>query len=152
MIKVNVEVNSKSWHKKIQNPKKYFVKKLKKISKIIKFFKGKNITFTILLTSSLNMKKLNRKFRNQDKSTDVLSFPFWSSNNLKFIKQKKLYIGDVATSYEIINSRSKKNNFLLEFDKAWVHGLLHLIGYSHIKNKDYSKMNKIEKRIFNSIN
>ena len=152
MIKVNVEVNSKSWHKKIKNPKKYFSKKLKKISKIVKFFKGKNITFTILLTSSLNMKRLNKKFRNQNKSTDVLSFPFLYSNNLKFIKQKKIYIGDVATSYEIINSRSKKKNFLLEFDKAWVHGLLHLIGYNHIKNKDYSKMNKIEKRILNSIN
>ena len=152
MIKVNVEINSKSWHKKIKNPKKYFSKKLKKISKIVKFFKGKNITFTILLTSSINMKKLNKKFRNQNKPTDVLSFPFFSSNNLKFIKQKKIYIGDVATSYEIINSRSKKKNFLLEFDKAWVHGFLHLIGYNHIKNKDYSKMNKIEKRILNSIN
>jgi len=76
MIKVNVEVNNKSWHKKIKNPKKYFIKKLKKISNIIKFFKGKNITFTILLTNSLNMKKLNKKFRNQNKSTDVLSFPF----------------------------------------------------------------------------
>ena len=152
MIKVNVEVNSKSWHKKIKNPKKYLGKKLKRISKIVKFFKGKNITFTILLTSSINMKKLNKKFRNQNKPTDVLSFPFFSSNNLKFIKQKKIYIGDVATSYEIINSRSKKKNFLLEFDKAWVHGLLHLIGYNHIKNKDYFKMNKIEKRILNSIN
>ena len=152
MIKVNVEVNSKSWHKKIKNPKKYFSKKLKKISKIVKFFKGKNITFTILLTSSLNMKKLNKKFRNQNTSTDVLSFPFLSSNNLKFTKQKKFYIGDIATSYEIINSRSKKNNFLLEFDKAWVHGLLHLIGYNHVQNKDYFKMNKIEKRILNSIN
>ena len=152
MIKVNVEVNSKSWHKKIKNPKKYFGKKLKKISKIVKFFNGKNITFTILLTNSLNMRKLNKKFRNQNKSTDVLSFPFLSSSNLKFTKQKKFYIGDVATSYEIISSRSKKNNFFLEFDKAWVHGLLHLMGYNHIKNKDYFKMNKIEKKIINSIN
>jgi len=152
MIKVNVEVNSKSWHKKIKNPKKYFSKKLKKISKIVKFFKEKNITFTILLTNSSNMKKLNKKFRNQNKSTDVLSFPFLSLNDLKFTRQKKFYIGDVATSYEIINSRSKKKNFFLEFDKAWVHGLLHLIGYNHIKNKDYFKMNKIEKRILNSIN
>ena len=151
MIKVNVEINSKSWHKKIKNPKKYFSKKLKKISKIVKFFKGKNTTFTILLTSSINMKKLNKKFRNQNKPTDVLSFPFFSSNNLKFIKQKKLYIGDVATSYEIINSRSKKNNFFLEFDKVWVHGFLHLMGYNHVKNEDYFKMNRIEKRILNSI-
>ena len=152
MIKVNVEINSKSWHKKIKNPKKYFSKKFKKISKFVKFFKRKNITFTILLTNSINMKKLNKKFRNKNKPTDVLSFPFYSSNNLKIIKQKKLYIGDVAVSYEIINSRSNKNNFFLEFDKVWIHGLLHLIGYNHIKNKDYFKMNKIEKRILNSIN
>jgi len=152
MIKVDVEVSSKSWHKKIKNPKKYFIRKLKKISKIIKFFKGKNITFTILLTNSSKMKKLNKKFRNQNKSTDVLSFPFLSSHSLKFTKQKKFYIGDIATAYEIINSRSEKNNFLLEFDKVWVHGLLHLAGHDHIKNKDYFKMNKIEKRILNSIN
>ena len=151
MIKANVEVNSKSWHKKIKNPKKYFDKKLKKISKNIKFFKGKNMIFTILLTNSINMKKLNKKFRNYNKSTDVLSFPFFSSNNLKFTKQKKFYMGDIAASYEIINSRSKKNNFLLEFDKVWVHGLLHLMGYNHVKNKDYFKMNRIEKRILNSI-
>ena len=151
MIKVNVEVDCKPWFKKIERPEKYFNKKLKKISKIVPFFKEKNATFTILLTSSLNMKKLNKKFRNRNKSTDVLSFPFLSSNNLKFSRRKEFYIGDVAASYEIINSRSKKNNFFLEFDKAWIHGLLHLIGYNHINNKDYFKMNKIEKRILNSI-
>ena len=150
MIKVNVEINNKSWCKTI-NPKKYFYKKLKKISKIVKFFKGKNITFTILLTNSLNMKKLNKKFRNRNKSTDVLSFPFFPVNSLKLIKQKNFYIGDIATSYEIINARSKKKDFISEFDKVWVHGLLHLIGYDHVKDKDYFKMNKIEKRILNSI-
>jgi len=150
MIKVNVTINNKSWNKKIKYPKKYLSKKLRKISKIIKFFKEKNITFTILLTNSLNMKKLNKKFRKLNKSTDVLSFPSFSSKNLKLIKDKKIYIGDVAASYEIINVRSK-NNFLKEFDKVWVHGLLHLIGYDHVRNKDYYKMNKIEKRILNSI-
>ena len=152
MIKVNVEVNNKSWHKKIKNPKIYFNKKVEKIPKIIKFFKKKDITFTILLTSSLNMRKLNKKFRNQNKPTDILSFPSLHANNLKFIKQKKFYIGDLAASYEIINFRSKKSNFLLEFDKVWVHGLLHLIGYNHVKNKDYFKMNKIEKKILDAIN
>ena len=71
---------------------------------------------------------------------------------MKLAKEKKIYIGDIAISYEIINSRSKKDNFFIEFDKAWVHGLLHLIGYDHIKNEDYSKMNRIEKNILNIIN
>ena len=42
MIKVNIEVNSKSWHKKIKNQKKYFSKKLKKISKIVEAYNKKN--------------------------------------------------------------------------------------------------------------
>ena len=151
MIKVNVEINSKSWHKRIKNPKKYLTEKLKKISRIVKFFKGKNITFTILLTSSINMKKLNKKFRNRNKSTDVLSFPYFSSNNLKLMKEKKIYIGDIATCYEIIDIRSDESNFLLEFDKVWIHGLLHLAGHNHVKGKDYFKMHRIEKRILNSI-
>jgi len=151
MIKVNVEINNKSWHKEIKKPKKYFCKKLNKISKIVKFFKSKNLTFTILLTNSLNMKKLNKKFRNLNKPTDVLSFPFLSSRDLKLHKEKFFYIGDIAISYEIISARSKKNNFFFEFDKAWIHGLLHLVGYDHIKNKEYFKMNNIEKKILNSI-
>ena len=151
MIKVNIEVKNKSWNKKLKNPKRYFNKKLKKISKNIKFFKNRNITFTILLTNSLNMKKLNKKFRKKNKPTDVLSFPYFSSKNFKFVKEKKIYIGDIAVSYEVIYSRSNKNNFILEFDKVWIHGLLHLVGYDHIKNQDYYKMNKIEKRILNSI-
>jgi len=61
MIKVNVKVNSKSWYKKIKNPKKHLKKKLKKIPKIVSFFKKKNATFTILLTNSLGIKKLNRE-------------------------------------------------------------------------------------------
>ena len=151
MIKANVEIDNKSWHKKIKNPKKYFNKKLKIISKMFNLFKNKNIIFTILLTNSLKIKKLNKKFRKKNKPTDVLSFPYFSLKNFKSVKEKKIYIGDIAVSYEVIYSRSNKNNFILEFDKVWIHGLLHLVGYNHIKNKDYFKMNKFEKRILNLI-
>ena len=151
MIKVNVEIDNKSWHKQVQKPQRYFNQKLRKISKINKFFIKKKIVFTILLTNSLNIKRLNRKFRKRNKSTDVLSFPYFSIKNLKSIKENKIYIGDIAVSYEVIHSRAKKNNFISEFDKVWVHGLLHLLGYNHIKNKDHFKMSKFEKRILNLI-
>jgi probable rRNA maturation factor len=151
MIRVSVEINKKSWHKKIITPSKYFKKKLKKISTVVKFFQDKDVTFTILLTNSANSKKLNKKFRNKNKSTDVLSFPFYSTKDLQSAKLKNYYIGDIAVCYEIINKRAKKSNFFLEFDKAWIHGLLHLVGYDHIKDKDYYKMLKLEKKILNSI-
>ena len=151
MIKANVEINNKSWCKKIKNPKKYFSNKLKKISKALPISNEKNIVFTILLTNSLNIKKINKKFRKQNKSTDVLSFPYYSLKNVKLLKRKNIYVGDIVTCYEIINTRSNKDNFLLEFDKVWIHGFLHLLGFDHIKNKDYLKMNKIEKKILNLI-
>tara|TARA_E500000331_G_scaffold232314_1_gene222521 strand:+ start:1029 stop:1487 length:459 start_codon:yes stop_codon:yes gene_type:complete len=147
MIKINVEVNNRSWLKKINNPQKYFRDKIKKINKRIFFFKKKNISFTILLTNSHNMKILNKKFRKKNKPTDVLSFPFISKKDLNLSKKKNTYLGDIAISYEIINFRSKKNNFFIEFDKVWIHGLLHLIGFDHIKNKDFLKMSYLEKKI-----
>ena len=151
MIKVNVEVDSKPWHNKLKDPKKYINKKLKKIYKSIPILKAKNITFTLLLTNSLKIKELNKKFRNINKATDVLSFPFFSPNRLKKLKEKNVYIGDIAICYEIINIRSKNTSFYMEFDKIWVHGLLHLIGFNHVKNKEYFIMNKFEKKILNLI-
>ena len=91
------------------------------------------------------MKILNKKFRSKTKPTDVLSFPFEKKINHK----KKSYLGDIAISYEIINKRSKKSNFSLEFDKMWIHGYLHLIGYDHKKDKDYKKMKRVEDQILN---
>jgi probable rRNA maturation factor len=152
MIKVNVQSDNKFWNKKIKNLKKYLNTRLKKISKAENFLKKKDLTFTILLTNSKNIKKINKKFRKKNKPTDVISFPFFTKNHLKKIKDEKCYIGDLAVSYEIINLRAKKSNFFLEFDKAWIHGLLHLLGYDHIKDIDYYKMIKLEKKIISLIN
>tara|TARA_B100000029_G_scaffold241006_1_gene238193 strand:- start:1758 stop:2213 length:456 start_codon:yes stop_codon:yes gene_type:complete len=151
MINVNVEVISKPWLREIKNPEKYLKKNLKKISKKIKFYKSKNLIFTILLTNSLNMKRLNKKFRKKNKPTDVLSFSSFSKKKLGLTREKNIYLGDIAISFDIIYSRSKKKNFLLEFNKVWIHGFLHLLGYDHLKNKDYYEMDKMEKRILNLI-
>ena len=43
---------------------------------------------------------------------------------LKIYLKNKNYIGDIAISYDIINKRSKKSNFYIEFDKIWIHGYL----------------------------
>ena len=42
--------------------------------------------------------------------------------------------------------------FKMEFDRLWIHGLVHLFGYDHKKEKDYLKMCKVEKKYFNLIN
>ena len=140
MTKVNVIIDFSKWNKKISEPKNYVKKKLRKIKRN-KFLKGNNKEFSLLLTSSKKMKNLNLKFKNKNKSTDVLSFP----NNDKFLNTD--YLGDVAVNFEVVDKRSKNTNFNYEFDKMWVHGYLHLLGFDHKKVKDFDKMSKIEKKI-----
>ena len=140
MIKADVVLDSLVWKKKIKSPKIYIKKRLLLLSKIYPFSK-KPQKFTLFLTNNKKMKSLNNKFRKKNKPTDVLSFPF----NNKFIK--KSYLGDVAVSFEIINKRSKQSNFSKEFDKMWVHGYLHLLGYSHGTIKNFKKMDKKENLI-----
>ena len=145
MIKANVILDHLGWKNKLIKPTNYISRRLKKLSKISQF-KNKKQEFTIFLTNNNKIKKLNKKFRNKDEPTDVLSFPV---NN---IYKKKFYIGDIAISFEIINKRSKFTNFNVEFDKMWIHGYLHLVGYDHRKLKDFKKMNKKENLILNHLN
>ena len=140
MIKADIVLDSSIWKTKIKNPKTYIKKRLFLLSKI-NSFKNKSQNFTLLLTNNQKMKSLNNIFRKKNKPTDVLSFPF----NNRFTK--KPYLGDVAISFEIIKKRSNKSNFLKEFDKMWVHGYLHLIGYSHGTIKNFKKMDKKENLI-----
>ena len=91
------------------------------------------------------MKHLNYKFREKNKITDVLSFPLKNKN----------YIGDIAISFEKVKKRSKSSNFFIEFDKMWIHGYFHLIGYDHKKLKDFKNMIKKENLVlkyFHKIN
>ena len=145
MIKIHVVVDFPEWKKKIQNPKKYFKIKQSKFNTYINSSKKIN-EFTVFLTNSLKMKKLNNKFRKVNKTTDVLSFPL----NIKM--KSNNYLGDIAICYEIINKRSKKSLFDYELDKMWIHGYLHLSGHDHIKNKDFQKMSRKENLIFKQLN
>ena len=148
MIKANVILDFSKWKYKIKNPNIYFKKKLQKLS-TIPSFENKNQEFSILLTNSKKIRSLNYKFKKKNKPTDVLSFP--TQNVFK----NNSYIGDIAICFEIINKRSKTSNFFLEFDKMWIHGYFHLIGYDHKKLKDFKKMSKKENLVikyFHQIN
>ncbi|MBO6491378.1 MAG: rRNA maturation RNase YbeY [Pelagibacteraceae bacterium] len=146
MINADVVVENKLWNKKIKSPSKYIKKKIKKIFKF-NSIKRRRFSLTILLTDNSKMKYLNKKFRNKNKITDVLSFPNLEPADLKKKINTEIYLGDIALSYEIINRRSKDSNFNLEFDKMWIHGYLHLLGYNHKKFKDYKIMKKTEDKI-----
>ena len=147
MIKIDVFIKNKNWKKKISNPHKYLNRKVKYIENSISFLRNKDVNFSILLAGNKEIKLLNKKFRKKDKSTDILSFPFYDSSKIKKLKKKNIYLGDVILNYYKI----EKKNFKENFNKLWIHGFLHLLGHKHKKNSDYYKMHKVEKLIFNKI-
>ena len=145
MIKINVVIDSPKWEKKIKNIRNYFKLKQRKFNTNCNSSKSVK-EFTVFLTSNYRMKNLNKKYRKINKPTDVLSFPL----NIKI--KSKIYLGDIAISYEIVNKRSYNSSFVYELDKMWIHGYLHLSGYDHIKNLDFEKMYKKENLIFKQLN
>ncbi len=154
MIKINVITNNINWLRYIKNPNIYLDKKIKKLNLKIKKFKKKQIFCTLLLSGNKEIKNLNIKFRKKNKSTDILSFPFQTKNELKkrFKKDKEIYLGDIIINLNKIKNKNVKKDFRKEFDYLWIHGLVHLFGYDHKRNKDFFKMKKIEKKYFNLIN
>ncbi len=148
MIKVNVLSEEISWNKKIKNKQVFFDKIIKNFPKKYRFSK-KNFYLTLLLSNNKNIKLLNKKFKKKNKHTDILSFPF--ENDIK--KKKETYLGDIIISYDYINSKKKmtKLQFQKKTIKLFIHGFLHLLGFDHLKNKDYKKMYIEEEKIFKSL-
>ena len=150
MIKIDVFIKEKNLKKYISNPKKYLNNQVQKI-KLNNYLMPRTINISVLLTGNEDIKKLNAKFRKKNKTTDVLSFPFYSPKEIKkkLKSKKQLYLGDIIIN---LNKIEKKNNkFKKEFIKLWVHGFVHLLGYKHYKNKDFFKMEKMEKTIINQL-
>ena len=148
MISIDVVSESDLWNKKIKKPYFFFNSLVKLFPKKYKFIK-KKVSFTILLSNNKNIKRLNKKFRNKNKSTDILSFPTEKKINIK----KSPYIGDIVVSYEFMNKPKALSNleFKSKVTKILIHGFLHLLGYDHIKLKDFKKMLIEEEKIYKNI-
>jgi probable rRNA maturation factor len=148
MISADVVSEDNLWNKKIKKKDIFFNSLLSFFPKKYKFIKNK-ISLTVLLSNNKNIKVLNKKFRKKNKSTDVLSFP----SEKKFNIEKSPYIGDIVISYEFMNEPKNQSNwqFKSNVTKVFIHGFLHLLGYDHIKAKDFKKMLIEEQKIYKTI-
>ena len=148
MISVNVFSEEKAWSKRLKNKDIFFKKICKAFPKKYKFL-NKKVTFTLLLSNNKNIKKLNKVFRKKNKSTDILSFPLDKKIKIK----KNTYLGDIIISYNYLDKPKSQDlkSFKEKVAKILIHGFLHLLGFDHKKNKDFSKMLKEENLLFKSV-
>ena len=138
----------------------YFYKNEKlKVTQAVKIFSenfriSRNFHFTVHSLNESESKKLNQKTFNKNKPTDVLSFPLY--NDIEAINQLDKSMSEDMGDMFICRNVIKKNaeiydkDFVEELQYIVIHGLLHLIGYSHEKNdklKTYES--KLMKKIWN---
>ena len=154
MIKINVFISNKTWKNYIKKSNIYLNQKLKKLENNEKLFEKKNINFSLMLSGNKEITLLNKKFRKKNKSTDVLSFPFYKKEKLvKVLKKKQtdIYLGDIMINHNFLDKKNSRL-FKAHFDKLLIHGFLHLMGHKHRSFKDFKKMRKKENHYFKILN
>lgn len=113
---------------------------------------------TVTLTTPENIKNINKKYRNIDKATDVLSFPMFEKDELdKKIKNKEFefedVLGDIVISIKKVEEQAKEygHSFERELSYMVVHGFYHIMGYDHIEEEDKKMMRPKEEKILNEL-
>ena len=151
MINVNVFSEEIAWSKRLKNKNLFFREICKAFPKKYKFI-SKKVSFSLLLSNNKSIKRLNKNFRNKNKSTDILSFPLSKSNKIRI--SNETYLGDIIISYNFIDKPKSQSfkSFRKKLIKIFIHGFLHLLSFDHIKDKDYIKMLKEEEKIYQSVN
>lgn len=116
------------------------------------------IEISIMLCDDSKIQQLNADFREQNKPTNVLSFPQLDIKELETLKNKpyineklSTLLGDIAIAYEttLNESKEQQKSFQNHVTHLCVHGLLHLLGYDHIEDNEATEMEGLEVKILN---
>lgn len=106
---------------------------------------------TVLLTTDMEIRRLNRQFRGKNKATDVLSFPSYVSHVPKRrghgAPDPRELAGDIAISVDTARKQAAAmgHSVSIEIKVLMLHGLLHLAGYDH--ETDEGEMARREERL-----
>lgn len=111
----------------------------------------------IWFTSNKTIRSYNKQYRNKDKATDVLSFPYHDTlkagERIKVKSEDDKNLGDLilAPQYIIDDLLQWNDTFEHHMQRLLVHGVCHLLGYDHIKDEDYKVMKRKENTLLKKL-
>ena len=121
-----------------------------------------NLYLNVILTNPETIRETNKKYREIDKETDVLSFPLFQKEELeRLIEDSKKHeqpvedvLGDIMVSIPKVIEQADEYGHSVERELAYmiVHGFYHVMGYDHIKEEDKVIMRPKEEYILNKLN
>ena len=109
-----------------------------------------NVLFNVIIVDNNEIQKINNKYRNLDKPTDVISFALEDNKEIEIPNIRVL--GDIYISYDKVVSQAKEYNHSIKREICFlaVHGLLHLLGYDHMTEEEEKEMFGIQKEMLDS--
>ena len=129
------------------------IKELKEIEKLLNFAldyqKINNAVFNIIIVDLNTIHEINKTYRDKDSATDVISFAL--EDDKTFIETEYRILGDIYICLDKAKSQAIEygHSFLREFSFLTIHGLLHLLGYDHMNDKDEKIMFNLQEMILN---
>lgn len=106
----------------------------------------------IWLTTSNTIRKYNKDYRNKDKATDILSFPYHQlkpGQKIKVKTEEDKNVGDIIIAIDFVQNLLPLYNVTLQkrVDTLLIHGICHLLGYSHYDEDNDAIMSKLERKL-----
>ena len=93
---------------------------------------------SVTFVNKKEIQRINKEYRNIDRATDVISFAFLDDKSEQIFGDLPLDLGEIYICYEVAqeNAINYGNTLKRELSFLFVHGLLHLLGYDHMKKED----------------
>ena len=145
---VNYSVTFKS---QLPFKQKFVENLLSQAAKLLNLKKGQEVS--VIIVGNKQIQTLNKKFRHQDKVTDVLSFNQKEGEKIIKIKELNNYLGEIFICYPQLARQARRygNTAKEEFTLLLVHGLLHLLGYDDQTALADKKMKRIQDKIISNL-
>jgi len=109
----------------------------------------------LLLTHDEAMQQLNHDFRGHDKPTNILSFPQFGAQDIQQLSVQKpsVFLGDLAMGYQYVAAEAKSEHKILldHVTHLMIHGILHLLNYTHDTGQDAEQMERLEKTVMQDL-
>lgn len=143
---MSIRVNLQLAVEAVNIPKKNDFKKW--IAKVLQFLDYANAEISVRIVDTTESAWLNKTYRQKNRPTNVLSFPFEMPNGVKTD-----YLGDLAICASVVEQEATDQNKTLAAHWAHlvIHGTLHLLGYDHQSESDAEEMEGIEINILNEL-
>lgn len=108
--------------------------------------KIKNAAISLVFVDDKEIQRINKNQRGKDEPTDVLSFAYLAELGSDLIKDQPVILGEIIISTDTLLMQASQNEHSDEDELAvlFVHGLLHVLGYTHGNKKDFKEMQAAE--------